>query len=62
VLNKEERQKLWDVIQEIKSELEPVIEHLLDIGHELNANRLLYIRDGLLEQFNMFFEDKQEEG
>jgi len=38
------------------------IEHLLDIGHELNANRLLYIRDGLLEQFNMFFEDKQEEG
>jgi len=49
-LNKEEKQKLWSLVQEIKAELEPVIDHLLDMGHELNANRLLYIRDSLLKE------------
>jgi len=61
-LNEEEKQKLWSLVQEIRAELEPVIDHLLDIGHELNANRLLHIRDSLLERFNVVFEDKQEEG
>ena len=49
-MNEEEKQKLWSLVQEIKAELEPVIDHLLDIGHELNANRLLYIRDSLLKE------------
>jgi len=31
-LNKEEKQKLWSLVQEIRAELEPVIDHLLDVG------------------------------
>jgi len=48
-LNKEEKQKLWSLVQEIKAELEPVIDHLLDVGHLLNATHLLNIRDNLLK-------------
>jgi len=61
-LKSEEEQKLWRVVQEIKAELEPVIDHLLDLGHEKMADRLLYICNELLDWNDLMrlFEDKQE--
>lgn len=48
---KTKREERYELIEAIKEELEPVIEHLLDLGHDLAANHLLHIRDRIVPEF-----------
>lgn len=46
-------EKILNLINQIRDELEPVIEHLIDMGHDLNADHLLRIRKLLNEMEEM---------
>lgn len=57
-VNPLKEQELLKGLNEIREELDPVIDHLCDVGHTLNADRLIGIRDQLLPKL----EPKIEEG
>jgi len=42
------KDEILNITKQIKEEIQPVIEHLLDLGHELSADHLLSVRDNLV--------------
>jgi hypothetical protein len=54
-------EEIKKLILEINNELCPVIDHLYDINHELMANRLVYVRDIILDKLLELEQMKREE-
>lgn len=53
----DKNKEIMNLIRQIRDELEPVIEHLIDLEHDLNADHLLRIRDELLSKMENILEN-----